>query len=252
MEEQNQPDLMVDNRLLATKVPSPKFFRKNNLSWFLAEENQDYFPEEVISLSKGEATAFKDTAEELYQLFLDAANYAAANNLWESIGIPSTMIDLINYSLKNELSNHLIGRFDFAGGLNSNPIKLLEFNADTCSLMPETHFVQTWQYESAASKLKGAGQFNNLLLKLTAGFKDLLARYPNKEPAILLTGVGHAEDWANLDIIAEAARKAGFQEVRQMVLEKVIFAPEEGIFIEIGPENMCDTIFGLRWFPGNS
>ena len=33
---------------------------------------------------------------------------------------------------------HLYGRFDLSGGLDGKPIKLIEFNADTATCIPET------------------------------------------------------------------------------------------------------------------
>lgn len=245
----NQPAPMVDDRLLSAKIPPSRFFKRNRISWFLESENQDYFPGEILEVSVDEATNFKNVSEELYGRLLEATQYVAMKNLWEPLGIPASMAPLIRYSLDKELENHIIGRFDFGGGLVGSPIKLLEFNADTCSLMPETHHVQTWQYESVASKHKGSGQFNNLMNKLIRSFQDLLARYPDKEPYLLLSGVGHQEDRLNLEIIGEAARKGGFKEVHFIALEKVIFSEDEGIFLEVGPDQFLRFDFWFKMVP---
>lgn len=249
MADQDQPVLMVDNRLLPAKVPTSKFFRKNNLSWFLLEENRDYFPEEILEIRYEELTAYKKATDALYQIYTEAARHIISNRLLKQVGMPVQMAELLDYSLDNELENHIIGRFDFGGGLDGLPIKLIEFNADTCSLMPETYWVQDWQYKTFAKRNRKARQANQLIDRMANQLKALLARYPQKAPSLLLTGVGSEEDRLNLDVVGIAAEKAGFTDVLQVDLEKVIFSPNEGLFVEVRPEEFLQFDFWFKMVP---
>ena len=240
---------MVDNRLVPTKAVSERFLQQHGLSWFSDPENQDYFPEELIKVSREEVERFQTVSNELFKLAMEAIDYVIKYQKWTEVGIPPNIQSLVAYTFENERANHLIGRFDFAGGLDSNPLKLLEFNGDTCSLMPETHWVQDWQKSQVKRKFGQFDQFNNLLTRLTNQFKQLLNRYPNKTPSLLLSGMGHDEDWINLDIIELAAKKAGFGDVQQMILSQVIFAPDEGIFIELNPEEFRRYDFWFKMVP---
>ena len=240
---------MVDDRLISTLAPTDKFLKKNALSWFLNPENQAYFTAELLAVNPEEVGGFKQAAADLYRLALAAADQIAAKGLWEEAGIPDVAVPLVDHSLKRERNQHLLGRFDFAGGLGLAPLKMLEFNADTCSLLPETDLVQSWQKEQLGSKYRRYSQFNELMPALIRRFREVLEQYPDKEPAILLSSMGHEEDWLNLEVVALAAKTAGFTEVQQMILDKVIFSPEEGIFVEVGPDNFRRYDFWFKMIP---
>ena len=249
LQEQDRLGPMVDDRLVPTVVPTAKFLKKNALSWFLNPENQDYFAPEMMTVSPQEITGFQEAATDLYRLAMTAADQIAARGWWEQAGIPEPAIPLVRYSLQEERGLHILGRFDFAGGLGLAPLKMLEFNADTCSLLPETDLVQSWQKEKLSYRYRKYGQFNELMPEMVRHFRRILEQYPEKEPALLLSSMGHEEDWLNLDVVALAAKTAGFTDVQQMVLDKVIFSAEEGIFIEIGPENYRRYDFWFKMIP---
>ena len=240
---------MVDDRLVPATIPTAKFLKKNALSWFLEDENQDYFVPEMLTVSPDEVANFKSAATDLYRLAMTAADYIAARGLWQEAGIPEVAVPLIRHSLAEERQLHVLGRFDFAGGLGMAPLKMLEFNADTCSLLPETDLVQGWQKDQLGYRYRKHGQFNELMPEMVRHFRRILEQYPEKEPALLLSSMGHEEDWLNLDVVALAAKTAGFADVQQMVLDKVIFSAEEGIFIEIGPDNYRRYDFWFKMIP---
>ncbi len=247
--QEDQLGHMVDNRLIPTKMVSDRFFKQHGLTWFLEPENQDYFPEEMIKVYPEEVEQFRRVSGELFDLAMQAADHVIQNNRWSEVGIPSNMQNLVSHSFAHERANYLIGRFDFAGGLGIQPLKLLEFNGDTCSLMPETHYIQDWQKKQIKSKHGAFDQFNHLLTNLTISFKALLQRYPEKEPTLLLSGMGHEEDWLNLEIIELAAKQAGFLDVQHMVLPQVIFSPDEGLFVEVNPQEFRRYDFWFKMIP---
>ncbi|MEM8528049.1 MAG: glutathionylspermidine synthase family protein [Bacteroidota bacterium] len=238
---------MVDSKIEYIELPSKKWMRKQGLSYLIEGENHDYFTKEAIVLNTKEVDRFISTADSLYSQMMTAARFVADNNLWELAGIPKNAIELVRYSLQRERNLHLIGRFDFAGGLDGKSISMLEFNADTCSLMPETAHVLPEQ--TAKARKKKFQIYNNLLNQLTETFRTILEAYPDRIPNLLLSYLGNEEDYLNLEVIAQAARQAGFQQVQIMILEKVVFSEEEGVFIQSGPELYTKFDFFFKMFP---
>jgi glutathionylspermidine synthase len=241
---------MVDNRLEETGRPNLKQLRKRGLEWFAEGDNYDYFASELLYLEDRELSRFSQAAGELYDRLLLAAKKVGEQGLWKAAGIPANAVEAVDYSLRREWGNHLVGRFDFAGGLEDIPLKMLEFNGDTLSLMPETLSIQGMMLEQLPrSERKNARQWNHLRTALVKGWQKLLNRYSDRPATLLLMGLGHEEDWLNLDVIEMAAKQAGFQEVHRAPLEEVIFSEEEGIFLEIEPEEYLRYDFVFKMVP---
>lgn len=241
---------MVDNRLAEIGQLSPKQLRKRGLEWFIEADNHDYLAPELIRLADHELTAFSQAAGELYELLLRAARKVGEQELWTAAGIPPNAVEAVDYSLRREWGNHLVGRFDFAGGLDEVSMKMLEFNGDTLSLMPETLSLQPMMLEMLPRRdRKNARQWNHLRTGLVKGLKRVLQRYPNRPATLLLLGLGHEEDWLNLDVIEMAAKQAGFDEVHRAPMEEVIFSEEEGVFLEIESEEFLRYDFVFKMAP---
>lgn len=241
---------MVDDRLTETGGPSLSYLRKRGLEWFAEGENHDYFAPELLRVSDAEVKAFSQSAKELYDRLLLAAKKVGEQGLWKAAGIPANAVEAVEHSLKREWGNHLVSRFDFAGGLDEFPLKMLELNADTLSLLPETLSIQPHLMEQLPrSERKVARQWNHLKTGLAKQLKMLLQRYPNKPANLLLIGLGHEEDWLNLDVIEMAAKQAGFQEVHRALLEEVTFSEDEGIFLEVEPEHFLQYDFVFKMVP---
>ena len=162
----NQPVLLVDSRLIYTEALYASVLKREGLNWLQDGENEDYLSNVFVRISKNELDAFKKVAIELTDLGIIAAKNIAKNELWEEAGIPKNAIKVVEHSLKYELEMHLLNRFDFAGGINGLPIKLIEFNADTCSLMPETTIVQEEHWIQEQYKLSDK-PYNELVVSLT-------------------------------------------------------------------------------------
>lgn len=173
---------------------------------------------------------FRAASTHLHRAAVEAARFIAEKNKWKEAGIPENAIPLIKYSLQNEIGDFLVGRFDFAGGYENVPIKFLEYNADTCSLMPETATIQELHYLQEQKKLHGE-PFHNLVSGLVRKLKMIRQKNPDQEPFLLVSTLGHDDDRLNLEVIMKAGKEAGF-EVRYAPLEEVIFSEEEGIFVE--------------------
>lgn len=241
------PADLVDKRLIPAQAPDKNWLNRNGLQWFGAGENSDYLANRVVAISGFEMREFQSAADRLYPLLLEAARHIAQNQLWEEAGIPKEAVPLIEYSLREEQHLHLIGRYDFAGGLDGIPLKLLEFNADTFSLLPETVQIQPEIGKNLQPKPQPPSW--QTFDQLVVAFKDLLRRYPDREPSILFSGMGYEEDTLNLEVMRQAARQAGFQIAQQVDLPKVIFSEDEGIFVELGPDRFQRYDFWFKMVP---
>ena len=195
--------------------------------WMLGENTSPYITDEMVIITEKEATNYYEAGNQLYEMFIEAAQYVIDNELFATLGIPENLIDLVKYSWENDKQWHLYGRFDLSGGLDGKPIKLIEFNADTATCIPETAVVQ-WA-SLKANGLDESGQFNTLYEALTEQFRELKRQNPIFEPTLLISTMeGYPEDDTNMEVLGEAAREAGF-EVDFEHIENVEFS-EEGIY----------------------
>ena len=237
----------VDNRLIPVQAPDQKWFKQGGIEWMATGENSDYLANRVVAITQDEMQAFHATVKDLYKMQMEAAKHVAQNNLWEQVGIPKEAIPLIEYSLREEEHLHLIGRYDFAGGMEGLPIKLLEFNADTFSLLPET--VQVQPQMTANLQPAPTPASYNTFPHLVDAFRNLLRQNPDFEPTILFSGMGYEEDTLNLNILLNAAQHAGFKVAQQVNLEKVVFSEDEGIFVELGRDKFQRFDFFFKMVP---
>lgn len=240
--------LMVDNRLITVHPLQMKALKKVGLQWLAAGENSEYLANDFIKVKMGELREYQTVAAEMQRLAVEAAQYIAEKGLWKEAGIPDAAIDLVRYSLRNELDYHLIGRFDFAGGIDGMPIKLLEFNADTCTLLPETSQIQRLHQEQEQQYLPGVPA-DDLVERLSQQLDRILERNPNKTSNLLLSTMGYPEDWINADIIALAAKNTGFHDIQSKELEKVTFSDDEGIFVEVAKGEYRRFDFWFKLIP---
>ena len=206
-----------------------KKFNNNNIKIEHLTEVPDSFYEElnypkegkcsdIIHISNKEADNYYEAAKECFHMVDKATEYVIENKLYKTLGIPEYMWNMIEYSYNNYiLYPHMLGRFDFAGGLNNIPIKLIEFNADTPFSIFEVSSVQY-----ALAKYAGYDpdnkQFNTLFESLVEFFKylilkyDKIIRYRNcfnpHDIKIGFTNHKDGEDDLNTIILKEAAEKA--------------------------------------------
>ncbi|WP_170254426.1 glutathionylspermidine synthase family protein [Phaeodactylibacter luteus] len=237
---------MVDSRLESLKELPHSALAKRGLEWFAQGDNHDYLAQEAIGVSAREVSAYSQAAAALYNLLLRTAQAVHAQALWKNAGVPENAVEAVAWSMRREWGNHLIGRFDFAGGLEGLPLRLIEFNADTLSLMPETETIQSL----CTGQLRGSRPTWAALREAMARkWAQILRQHPGREPALLLIGLGHEEDWLNLDVVEMAARQAGFTEVHRAPLEEVIFSPDEGVFLEIEQDAYLRYDFVFKMVP---
>ncbi len=222
--------------MLLKSLPVSPDTQLRNLGWdwMLGQDTLPYLTHEVVLVTPAEVDAYYEAANELFDMFVAAGQHVIDHNRFDELGIPANLIELIKHSWNDDRNIHLYGRFDLAGGLDGQPIKLIEFNADTATCLPETAVVQ--YAHLLANGLDDTQQFNTIFETLTVQFEELLAQHPDLQPTLLLSAMRDVpEDDANVALIGEAAREAGF-EVEFDFVDGVEFSAEEGIFWQ-NPKN---------------
>lgn len=188
------------------------------LQWHTDSDDTAYISDEIIEISTQEAQNFYDAANTLYEMYIEAGQYVIDKNLFFELGIPFNLTEAIRQSWEEEVHWHLYGRFDFAGGLDGNPIKLLEFNADTPTMVYESSIIQ-W----ALLKKNGFDaslQFNSLYEALGDNFKRMItlgediANFADVYEGwkILFSSIaGNIEEERTMKLLEVIAKEAGFQ-----------------------------------------
>ncbi|MDE6885871.1 MAG: glutathionylspermidine synthase family protein [Helicobacteraceae bacterium] len=206
------------------------------LEWHTDSDNTDYISNEVVEISKSEAETFYEAGNELYDMFVEAGQYVIDNNLFFELDIPTTLIDTIKDSWENEVHWHIYGRFDFAGGFDNKPIKLLEFNADTPTLLYESAMIQ-WALLKY-NRMDSNSQFNNIFDCISDNFKRMITlgedinRFDEMYEGwgVLFSSIrGNSEEEQTTRFLLECAKNAGL-ETEFCYIDEVNFSEEEGVF----------------------
>ena len=214
--------------------------------WHTDSDETSYISNELIVISEDEAEAYYEATNELYDMYVEAAEYVIENNLFHEIGIPFNLIDAIKESWENDVHWHLYGRFDLAGGIDNKPIKLLEFNADTPTALFETAIIQWAMLKQ--NGMEEESQFNTLYESLVDNFKRLVtleedvSEFEDKydDWNFLFTSIKDNEEEENtVKLLQHIAADAGFN-TEFAYIDDVEFSAEDGIFYN-------DTNYEL-WF----
>lgn len=204
--------------------------------WHTDLDGSRYISNELVSITQDEAEAFYEATNELYDMYVAAAEYVINNDLFHELGIPFNLVDTIKSSWENDVHWHLYGRFDLAGGIDGKPIKLIEFNADTPTSLFETAIIQ-WAMLKF-NNLDEAAQFNDVYEALVENFKRLITleedtsrfdEYYEGWKILFSSIAGSVEDENTTRLLESAARDAGF-ECDFAFVDEVSFDDENGIF----------------------
>ena len=218
------------------KPLTKEFLESIGFYWHTDADNTSYVADELVLVSNQEAEAYYEAANELYDMFAEAAEYVIEHNLFHELNIPFNLVDVIKESWENDVHWHLYGRFDFAGGIDGKPIKLIEFNADTPTSLYETAIIQ-WAMLKA-NKMDEDKQFNNVFEAIKENFKRLVvldgdtddfSKYYDGWKILFSSIAGSIEDENTTRFLQVAANEAGFHTDFAYVHEAA-FSGEEGIF----------------------
>ncbi len=215
-----------------TQTPDAQL-RNIGWDWMLGTDTLPYLTNEVVVVSNEEVGNYYEAANQLFEMLIEAGQQVIDQNRFAELGIPPNLIDLIHLSWNDDRQIHLYGRFDFAGGVGGQAghdqgIKLIEFNADTATCLPETAVVQYAHLK--ANGLDEARQFNAVFDTLVGQFRLLRHQNTDLEATLLLSAMRDMpEDDANVALLGEAAREAGF-DVAYAYVDEVEFSGSEGVF----------------------
>ena len=204
-------------------------------TWHTDEDGSKYVNDALLTLTSQEAEAYYNAGNDLYEMYVEAAEYVIQNDLFFELGIPFNLIETIKKSWENDVHWHIYGRFDLAGGIDGKPIKLIEFNADTPTSLFETALLQWGLLKH--NNLDEAQQFNNVYDALKENFKRLITLFDDTELfnerydgwKILFSSIStNEEEIATTKLLQQIATDAGFHTGFEF-LEDVHF-DEEGIY----------------------
>lgn len=222
-------------KLETVRPISPALLEEVGMTWHTDADGQAYVADEIVQVTEAEVEAYYEAANTLYDMFVEAAQYIIDNNLFQQLDIPFNLEDQIIRSWEND-DRHLYGRFDFAGGVDGLPIKLIEFNADTPTSLFETAIAQ-WALLKA-NGMDEASQFNSVYESIRNNFRRLITGEADPEhfdqyyqfQNILFSCVRNLpEDERTTRFLQHLATEAGFQ-TDFCYMDEVGFLEEEGIF----------------------
>lgn len=225
-------------KLLKVKPLSNQYLENLGFDWHTDDDNTPYVGDEIIEISQNEANAYYEAANELYDMFVNAAQYVIDNNLFHELGIPFNLVKIIKDSWENDVHWHLYGRFDLAGGTGGKPIKLIEFNADTPTSVFETAIVQ-WALLKE-NNMDEATQFNDFYDALRDNFKRLVTlngdladfdKYYEGWKILFSSVAGNQEEEKTTRLLQNIATQAGFK-TEFAYVDEVEFSDEDGIFYD--------------------
>ena len=162
-----------------------------------------------IEITQAEADNFYHASNELYDMYVEAAEYVIQNDLFFDIGIPFNLVDTIKKSWESDVHWHIYGAFKFSGGYEGKLLKLLDFEADTPA-----------QIVATAQEQPEDNQFNEIYEKVVTNFKRLITldegtelfneRYDGWK--ILFSAPSDDEEKiATSQFLQQCAKEAGFE-----------------------------------------
>ncbi|GAB2794561.1 MULTISPECIES: glutathionylspermidine synthase family protein [Hymenobacter] len=218
--------------------------------WAVEEACQNYVAREAVQLPEATADELLQAADTLYDLLVQSIPDPIPDALLRELSIPGVLWEAVRHSWNDERHWHLYGRFDLAQ--TPDGPKLLEFNADTATSLPETAVVQ-WASLVAAGLADEDRQANGLVEGLQEQLRQWLMLNEDLEPSLLLVHLpGSAEDATNCAVVMEAALTAGFAQVHICPVDDMQVATqgeERGVWAQTGPEEWQRFGFVFKLVP---
>lgn len=210
-------------------------FEELGFSWHTDNDGTKYVSDSLVKVTSDEAERYYEAVNEIYDMYVEAAEYVIENDLFFELGIPFNLVDMIKKSWENDVHWHIYGRFDLAGGIDSQPIKLIEFNADTPTSLFETALLQ-WAILKY-NDMDEERQFNNVYEAIADNFKHLITLFDDVDGfdehydgwKILFSSISdNDEEEITTKFLQQIATDAGFNTHFEF-LENVKF-DENGIY----------------------
>ena len=163
-----------------------------------------YYEDACYEFTVSEIDNIEKATEEIFEMCLTVVQHVIDNELWDEFFIPEEYAEPIKWSWEKDMMS-FYGRFDLA--YNGKDIKLLEFNADTPTLLIEASVVQWYWLQEYNPNLD---QFNSIHEKLVAHI-NYCRQFFNGNKLHLTCISTDDEDFMTTKYIEETARQAGMQ-----------------------------------------
>ncbi len=154
------------------------------------------------------------------------------------MAIPAPVAAVIQESWRQERSFTLYGRFDLAYDGNSPP-KLLEYNADTPTMLLEAAVVQWYWLEE---KFRGADQFNSIHERLLEQWKQLKWSLRHS-PLYFAYAEDSLEDLTTVTYLRDTAAQAGL-ETADLVVSDIGWHRDRREFVDLA-DKPIQSLFKL-------
>jgi glutathionylspermidine synthase len=199
-----------------TPIPDAKL-EELGFTWHTDNDGSKYVSDQLVQITQEEAEAYYTAGNELYDMYVEAAEYVIENDLFFEIGIPFNLVETIKKSWENDVHWHIYSRFDLAGGVDGKPIKLIEFNADTPTSLVESALLQ-WALLQH-NNMDDEKQFNTIYESIANNFKRLITLFDDTAAfderydgwKILFSSISkNDEEEATTRLLQQIATDAGF------------------------------------------
>jgi len=76
----------------------------NNIGWdwMLGENTLPYITNEMVVISENDAEKYYEATNNLYEMYIEAAQNVVDNERFTELGIPENLIELVKYSWEND------------------------------------------------------------------------------------------------------------------------------------------------------
>ena len=172
-----------------------------------------YFEDACYEFTIAEIDKIEEATAAIYEMCLAVVQHVIDNDLWNEFFIPEEYAELIKWSWNTDQPS-LYGRFDLA--YNGTDIKLLEFNADTPTLLIEAGVIQWYWLQEYNSSLD---QFNSIHEKLVDYIGQCKPRFSNNKLHLTCLSTD-TEDFMTTKYIEETVRQAGV-DTEFIILENI-------------------------------
>ena len=219
-------------------------------NWAVEDACQNYVAREAVQLPEADADALLQATDTLYDMLVQSIPDLIPDDLLRLLAIPENLWAAVRHSWNDDRHWHLYGRFDLAQ--TPEGPKLLEFNADTATSLPETAVVQ-WASLVAAGQADDDRQVNGLFEGLQNQLAQWLELNNSLEPTLLLVHLPDSEeDAANCAVVAEAAVEAGFEQVHICsvdAMQVAVQGQDRGAWAETAPDQWQRFAFVFKLVP---
>ena len=219
---------MEDSRFVDAKRVKAKHLRGYGLEWFARHIDEGYLVDEAVAITAAERDAYAAFAKTCYDDLEHATRALLGGDYREEFGLSRRLWDLARESLTRG-DTHVLGRFDVSGVLaGAGPGQLIEFNADTATVLAEAALVQDVQ-------LRSRDTWNDIVCTIADRLREVAAARPPDDRDVLIVTLGGGEDDDNAAVWRLAAEEAGLH-ADLAHLPSVTFSPGEGVFRQLNKD----------------